>query len=616
MDSLVCHRFTQVTSVITLVLLAAVPSAAQVAGARTIGVPALDWRRVGPTFLELGLASPASGPVDRVWFSSDGSKLYARLSSGQVFVTDDFENWKAAGDIEIPPAISASPVRFPEAGSRIAEVPLQRSRMYAAGQYAYRSDDAGATWTNLTAIRAQSILGERLLDVAVSPGNVDDVVVAGFTGVWRSLDGGVSWMGLNDKLPNLPVKRLIPPSESDPAVRIAIGPQQEALWQPGQKTGWIPSAPEALARESQMRRAASLSLGAEVTAVARGGETLYAGLSDGKLFVSTTNGQNWRPSPETGLSARIERIAVDPAYGPYGVVITSSRQRSRILRTVNGGLFWDDITANLPAGYVSGVAVDRATGAVYVASQRGVFMTYTDTLAAGPATSWTLLREGSAVDVMLDPGGNRLYAAFEGAGVFAIMAPHRMRDPRVVSAADRKLRAVAPGALLSVIGANVQAARAGDQTASVLVSGDAASEVQLPFELRGDGVVLSPGIFVDREGTPLVTNADTGLVLDPSTPARSGMRLQIMATGLGRVTPAWATGMAAPLEDPPRVATPVRAYLDREPLEVLRATLAPGYIGLYVVEVQLPAIVNRGAAELYIEAGGTSSNRVRLFLEP
>jgi len=74
--------------------------------------------------------------------------------------------------------------------------------------------------------------------------------------------------------------------------------------------------------------------------------------------------------------------------------------------------------------------------------------------------------------------------------------------------------------------------------------------------------------------------------------------------------------MAAPAEEPPKVAAAVSAFLDRSPVEVTRATLAPGYIGFYLVEVQLPAIVNRGAAELYLEAGGRESNRVRIDLEP
>ena len=47
-----------------------------------------------------------------------------------------------------------------------------------------------------------------------------------------------------------------------------------------------------------------------------------------------------------------------------------------------------------------------------------------------------------------------------------------------------------------------------------------------------------------------------------------------------------------------------------------RATLAPGYIGMYLVEVRLPAIVNRGTAEFYIQAQDQPSNRIRIYLEP
>jgi uncharacterized protein (TIGR03437 family) len=506
--------------------------------------------------------------------------------------------------------------------------------MYAAGQYAYRSEDAGASWTNLTAVRAESILGDSLTDVSVSPANPDDVVFAGATGLWRSLDGGVTWVGLNDQLPNLPLKRLLPMSGTDPAVRIAVNGTQEARWQPRQKKNWVRFDSQELAREAQARAQASASLGADVTALARAADTTYAGTADGKLFVSTANVLGWRASPDASAPAGIERIVVDPSYGPFAVAITASRGRGRILRTVNGGLFWDDVTANLPPGAVTGVAVDRSTGVVYVASKNGVFITYTDTYAAGPATQWTLLREGAAVDVALDAESNQLYVGFEGTGVMATMAPHRLRAPRVVSAADRKPRAVAPGALLSVIGARVETGRAGDRPVKVLSSNDAASEVQLPFELAGDGVLLSfesaagrfqvgfpvleasPGIFVDPDGTPLITDAGTGLVLDPASPARSGMRLQILATGLGRVTPEWPAGVAARLEDPPRVAAPVHVYLNHERLPVTSATLAPGYAGLYVVEVQLPSIVDRGTSELYIELGQASSNRVRLYLEP
>jgi uncharacterized protein (TIGR03437 family) len=85
---------------------------------------------------------------------------------------------------------------------------------------------------------------------------------------------------------------------------------------------------------------------------------------------------------------------------------------------------------------------------------------------------------------------------------------------------------------------------------------------------------------------------------------------------LGKVVPDWEAGVAAPWNAPPRVAAAVRVFLDRQPVEVVRAVLAPGYTGFYMVEIQLPAITAYGPAELYLEVGGRESNRVRIYLEP
>ena len=596
-------------------------------------MPALEWRRIGPLALDLGLASPASGPVDRVWYSAAGDRLFARTASGTVYFTRDFENWQAASSdrLEPPAPSAAASLRKPEPSAVIADVPFERGRLYAAGAYVYRSDDGGATWTNLTAYRSESIVGDRLTDIAVSPNDGDELTVAGAAGVWRSVDGGTTWTGLNDNLPNLPARRLL--AAGGARVRIGAG-AGEFDWRPGVQGGWLTAGSATLSAEADRMRAAAAATGSEVTALVTAGDTTYAGAADGRLFVTTGTAQTWRPFDAPG-GARIERIAADPAYASFAVAITAARGRGRVLRTTNGGVFWDDITANLPTGTtVRGVAVDRATGAVYVATSSGVFLAYTETVASAPPLPWTLIREGAAEDVMLDAAGNQIYVAAAGPGVYASLAPHRLRDPKVVSAADRVMRAAAPGALLSVLGARVESLRAGDQVAPVLAAADSASEVQLPFELTGSQVVLSvnsgagafqiglplldasPAIFVDPDGNPVVMNADSGLMIDPGTAVRPGMRLHVLAAGLGRVTPAWPAGLAAPLEDTPRVVAAVRAYLDGEPVEVTRATLAPGYVGLYLIEVRIPALLNRGSADLHVEAGNVSSNRVRLYLEP
>ncbi len=77
-----------------------------------------------------------------------------------------------------------------------------------------------------------------------------------------------------------------------------------------------------------------------------------------------------------------------------------------------------------------------------------------------------------------------------------------------------------------------------------------------------------------------------------------------------------ADRLAAPLKDPPRVAAAVHAYLDGSPVEVTQASLAPGYIGFYLIEIQIPRIANPARpTELYLEAEGQQSNRVRLYVE-
>ena len=36
-----------------------------------------DWRKIGTAAINLGLASPATGPVTQVWYSAGGSTLFA-----------------------------------------------------------------------------------------------------------------------------------------------------------------------------------------------------------------------------------------------------------------------------------------------------------------------------------------------------------------------------------------------------------------------------------------------------------------------------------------------------------------------------------------------------------
>src|SRR5258705_1968223 len=138
-------------------------------GAAAWGQTAPDWRKVGGSAVELMLASPATGPVDRVWFNEGGSVLYARTRSGRVFQTADFDTWSLV-DVppDPPPALTASAARLPEAGARVVTTVSNSSRIYALGSQLFRSDDGGESWVNLTAYRSANVVGVEQRSVAIS----------------------------------------------------------------------------------------------------------------------------------------------------------------------------------------------------------------------------------------------------------------------------------------------------------------------------------------------------------------------------------------------------------------------------------------------------------------
>jgi uncharacterized protein (TIGR03437 family) len=638
MDSLMCRFGTYRAWLPALVVVYAVSLPAQ--STRP------DWRHIGTFSLDLALPSAASGPVTRAWYSDDGSQLYVRTQSGRIFMTGDFDHWTENPSAAAPgdPAIPARAASQPEARTRLVAAQSRAGRVYALGRFAWRSDDGGSTWANVTGFRQESILGRGLMDLAVSPRDPDEIVVAGVTGVWRSLDGGDTWVGINDRLPNLPVERILYVPSGGGPVRIAARDNtgQEFEWAPGNSVGWRPVDSTRLAQELVTRAAISRRVEATASAFATSGQYVYAGAVDGRLFASSDLGETWRQygAPDGG---EVKAVWVDPQEPWIAIAVLAPKtgeaaSRARVMRTITAGGVWQDITDNLPGGLaVHGVTADHATGALYVATDAGVYLTYSDLRSGGAPTAWTLLAglpEARALDVKLDAAGNQLYTGVEGYGVYAALAPHRVRDLRVVSAADLESRAASPGALMSVLGARVDAVRSGTRGVPLLAASADASQIQIPFDVSGSSLPLaiqaqgrlvnidlalktvSPAIFAGADGMPMIVNADTGALLEPLAPAHSSGRLQVFATGLGRVTPDWPAGVAGPLENPPAVRAGIRAYLNREPLEVVKATLAPGYIGFYLVEVQLPKVVNGGQAELYLEAEGQQSNHVLVYLEP
>jgi len=596
-----------------------------------------DWRRVGNAAMDLELAGLATGPVDRVWYSAAGDQLLIRSWSSKLFETSDFDRWTAApADTAIPPMPEGTSISLPEDGAQVRNPVGTSPRVYAFGQFVYRSDNSGKNWENLTAFHGLSIVGDNLRDLAVSPTNEDEIVVAGSAGIFRSLDGGRSWSSLNENLPNLPSAHIRSLPDGPQGAQIELPGAMVVEWQPGERQAWRPADNTQAAFDLAYRQILSGDRGTAVTALAKAQPYIYTGMADGRIIVSANSGINWQLDHRIVQSGAVTAFWVNPA-DPRIALATFP---SRLLHTIDGGLSWDDISVNLPDAKVRGVTADVAGNAVYIATDRGVFFARTNlnVLSVTPP-SWTPLAgllPVAATDVKLDSSAIQLWVALEGYGLYQAMAPHRAGDPRLITSAGLIARAAAPGTLFSVEGARVNSANAGGVSVPVLFATDTGSQIQIPFEVRGDSLALAidgpagahvlpavplvsaaPAIQLDPlDGAPLLLDADNGVLLDAMHPAHSHARIQILATGLGQVLPAWPTGLPAPADSPHTVAASVRALLDRNPVQVNRAILDPGFIGMYLVEIEIPNIVNYGPAELYIEVDGQPSNRVRVYIEP
>jgi len=133
-----------------------------------------------------------------------------------------------------------------------------------------------------------------------------------------------------------------------------------------------------------------------------------------------------------------------------------------------------------------------------------------------------------------------------------------------------------------------------------------------------------PGIFttaVSGQGQGVIIRVDPMSgeqdVADESKPAAVGEVLVIYCSGLGEVSPAVEAGNAAPGAEPlARVTLPVEVAVGGVSAQVLFAGLAPGFAGLYQVNVILPPGVDPGAAvEVVMTVDGQAAPAVTIAVK-
>jgi uncharacterized protein (TIGR03437 family) len=199
---------------------------------------------------------------------------------------------------------------------------------------------------------------------------------------------------------------------------------------------------------------------------------------------------------------------------------------------------------------------------------------------------------------------------------------------------------VAPGSVISIFGTNLSSASAGATAiplpttlggASLRVNGTIAVPLfyvspgqinaQLPFETPVGPATLSvngstpisftvaadaPGILVYGTNRAVAVNQDYSLNA-PEHPALVGGWITVYMSGQGAVNPTVASGAASPANPMALPVLAVTATIGGQPADVLFAGLAPGGVGLFQVNLRIPALAS-GDYPLIVTVGSARSN--------
>jgi uncharacterized protein (TIGR03437 family) len=421
--------------------------------------------------------------------------------------------------------------------------------------------------------------------------------------------------------------------------------------------------------DSTNERIRKISLNGTITTIAGNGQPGFSG--DGGAAVNA--------SLQTPVGVAVDHAGnVYIADGDNNRVriVSSSGIISTFAGNGSGGFSGDgglavNATINIPYD----VAVDAA-GNVYIADAgnnrvRRVSTSNIITTVAGTDTNGFGGDGGLATLAILnfpwglatDASGNvyvgdRVNERIRTIGLGALLPPSgpalRQSAPVVNGASFSPSEAVAPGSAVSIFGTDLASTSLGATGAtlpttigntSVTFNGIAAPlyyvssgqiNAQLPFEVGAGSVTVqvklgsqvsasqtisvdafSPGIFtIDSAGTGAILHASNYLVVSSSAPAQPGEYILIFATGLGSLRTPVPSGAPAPSNPAAETVTAPIVAIGGISSQVSFSGLAPGFVGLYQVNAQVPLSLTAGNQTVQISAGGVLSNTAILAVAP
>jgi uncharacterized protein (TIGR03437 family) len=523
------------------------------------------WNAVSPD-----LTGGKKGTVRAIAVAqSDSNTVYAGTSNSKVFATTDANNGSAAlwtdRSAGLPPRVV----------THIAVDPLDSATAYVAFSgfstdnqgHIFRTTDGGASWTDISGNLANIPVNA----VVIDPDLPQTLYIATDAGVMVTLDGGVTWSSLGKGLPKVVVSSLV------------------------------------LHRRGRLLRAATHGRSVWDILIPLGNSSLQPVI--GSVSPASTNSGG----------AEFTLSVTGSNFVPGTVVRWNGQSRPTAL------LDSSHLTVKIPASDIA--AVGRAAVMAFNSgSGGGASNSIAFTIGPPPESA-----PNAFVNAANPAGGNALaprsIASLYGSNLAAQIAVADLAPPLPFTLAGVTMTIAnnaVPLFFVSPSQVNFQVPFVGvtGQSLVSLTLAQGASSTTIVVPLKP----FAPALFTtNAQGTGQASAliAGTASVAAPtgtfpgSRPAKIGEFISIYATGLGDVTNRPGLGAASPSSPLARtIATPV-VTIGGVPATVSFSGLAPGFVGLYQINAQIPAATLTGPdIPIVLTVGGVTSNTAAIAVAP
>lgn len=279
----------------------------------------------------------------------------------------------------------------------IAIHPRNGSVLYRASSYSgriYRSVDGGETWSVLVDLPQEG------LSIAIDTSAQPVVLVGTLSGIYRSTNGGASWVAANTGLPG---------DGSSTIVNVLIASRTEAGTVYAATDRGLYRTVDAGAHWTRVSASFDTQTVTHISVDTRDSDVVWATSSGGKVYVTSDGGRVWRAQSVEGAAFT---GLLDPALSDLPDFITDIAAGSGtpgtayalvrelgIFRTTDGGESWELLGARLRGPVAQLVLPDPATpGKLYTASSANPQWHFSDrellTVTSDGGSTWRLACDG------------------------------------------------------------------------------------------------------------------------------------------------------------------------------------------------------------------------------